>query len=668
MRKCFVNLISLAVIVSLILGAVSIAFAQQVKGPSPVMYNTLKDYEKATGKKITSFSEAPMLAELVKQGKLPPVEKRLPGEDTVVIKPAEEIGQYGGTARAVHINPSDLEDAGVEGFKGSEPMLRVAPDGKTILPNIAKSWKFTEGGKVLTLYLRKGIKWSDGEPFTADDIMFWWEDVILNDELTPVKPKEWSPGGKLMEVKKINNYTVQLRFAVPYYVATLYLAHYLGGPSTFYFPKHYMKQFHPKYTPMEKLKAMCKEGGYDKWYQLFWAKSPGWTPSVPQDVGIPTIEAYVLKNKKPGVTVLERNPYYWKVDTEGNQLPYIDQVQATLVSDPEAVNMKAITGEVDFAALHLSLQNYPLYMENAQKGGYRVQLRPTSRVSEVGFTLNQTHPDPVKCKIFQDVRFRIALSVALNREEINKTIFFGKGVPMQVTFSPLSAFYEEEWAKAYTEYDPKRANQLLDEMGLDKRDSQGYRLMPDGKRLTITIEYWPYSCFTPVAELAKEYWENIGIQIILKTEERSFWGTRMLASLHDMTVWEIVNSDLLFPSWHGWAVPYIGDLAACPWGNKWHDWYFSSGKQGWEPPEKVKRLFKLFETYLTAPSDKERIKAAKELGRAQAENLWVIGTVGFVPHPVVVSNKLRNVPENGLWAWDWLFETISHPEQYYLKK
>ncbi|MBC7319283.1 ABC transporter substrate-binding protein, partial [bacterium] len=198
--------------VSLVLSSVSFVFGKEISYPK--QYNSPAEYEKVTGKKITRFNEAPMLAELVKQGKLPPVTKRLPSEP-LVIEPTEEIGQYGGTVRIIHTNPQNFED-GVN-IMGKESILAFDPkDGATILPNLAKSWIFSKDGKTLILELRKGIKWSDGQPFTADDIEFWWKDVILNNDLTPVKPKVWSPGGKLMRLEKLGPYSVRLQFAISY--------------------------------------------------------------------------------------------------------------------------------------------------------------------------------------------------------------------------------------------------------------------------------------------------------------------------------------------------------------------------------------------------------------------------------------------------------------------
>jgi peptide/nickel transport system substrate-binding protein len=614
----------------------------------------------------TKFSEAPILKALVDKGQLPAVAKRLP-DNPLVLKPVEEIGQYGGTAVASTTDPQNSLDFGLAGLVGAEPILGISMDYKTIVPNVAESFDFSADKKTMTLHFRKGMKWSDGQPFTANDIMFWWDDVILNDELTPVKPSDWSPGGKLMKMTKVDDYTVRMEFSVSYFPVLYKLSHWAGELTNFYMPAHYMKQFHVKYADKDKMAKMIKDGGFDKWIQVFTAHSAGTSISAQQDSNYPTILAYVYKSRAQGTWVLQRNPYYWKVDTAGNQLPYIDEVHGVLVENVEMENLKVVAGELDFAGINLTAEKYPLYMQNAEKGNYRVILRNTGRISEAGFTLNQTVPDLEKRKIFQDVRFRKALSLAINRDEINKTIFFGKGEPVQVAMSPTTDYFQKEYQQAYAQYDPKQANDLLDQMGL-KKGSDGIRLMPSGKKLVMTEEYWPYISFTPISELCKEYWKAIGVQLELKAEERNFWSQRTIASEVDLTVWEIVNSPSMFYNWSNWFVPGIGDQTATPWGNKWHNWYATKGAEGEEPPTMVKNMYKLYEELMATPEDARRIAIGKEFGKLQAENLWVIGTVGFAPQPVVIRKNLRNVPETGIYGWDFLFETVYHPEQYFFKK
>lgn len=627
-------------------------------------YTTLREYEMLAGKKVSKFNEAPMLAELVKQGKLPPVEKRLPNEP-VVVEPIEEIGQYGGTVRMAYIEAKNWP--GVSAMTGVETILKFGRDGRTVVPNIAKSWKLSQDGKTLVLSLRKGLKWSDGNPFTADDILFWYEDVFLNEELTPTKPKIWCPGGKPMEMKKLNDYTVQLKFAVSYPII-LNLLVYSGTEGSFYLPKHYLKQFHIRYTPKEKLMEIAKQEGYNNWSQLFLAKSSCSFLDPTITLNFPTLCAFVIQSRGLNQTTLVRNPYYWKIDPDGNQLPYIDRIQASLVENLEIYNMKIINGEVDFAAAHTGLENYPLYKENEDKGNYRVFLWKLGHSSVVTFHINLTHQDPVLRKIFNDRRFRIALSLAINREELNQVACLGKGVPKQVSVLPPSKYYFEEYAKAYTQYDLKEANKLLDEMGLDKRDKDGYRLRPDGKTLAVTIEYTPASVGptkVTIVEMVQKYWEKLGIKVAVKQEDRQLYMVRCrTGNQHDIGLW---HADMLTePLWPTGAYVFPISVMA-EWAPLWYLWFTSDGKTGEEPPEEIKRIMKLYETIQTSMKESEKIRAAREIWKSNAQNLWAIGTVGLIPHPIIVSKKLHNIPQEGWWAWDYFYAALYSPEQRFLK-
>ncbi len=605
------------------------------------------------------YNEAPMLRIKVAAGELPPVEERLP-EEPEVVEPVEEIGQYGGTLYGVHTNP-----AGFEGWMvaGKEGILRLDTDYTTIIGNIAKSYEFSEDEKTLTLHLVKGIKWSDGVPFTADDILFWYEDVLSNDELNPIKFRLWCPGGELMKMKKIDDYTIQLDFAVPAPVIIFPLAHWWGTDGGFYLPKHWLEQFHPRYTPMEKLEKLAKEEGYEHWHELFLSKAT--VDYCMRDPGMPTVNPYVLKERKLGNVLLERNPYYWKVDPEGNQLPYIDKMYYKLLNDAEMVSMEIVSGNVDFEGLHTILEDYPLFVENAETGNYRVLLWESNSSGNIGFQVNLTHKDPVLRSIFRDRRFRIALSLALNRQEINETLFFGKALAAQITVPSSSVYYEEEFAKAYAEYDPQEANRLLDEMGLDERDEAGYRLRPDGKRLTIVHEFWPGHAQGPVSEMAKEYWEDIGIQIVLKPQERGLYMLRMQASDHDMTCWTMDGFSDIFFQLYPKIVPV--DPIGSMYGTLWAQWYVTGGEEGEEPPTEIKKNLDAFDKMQLVDRE-ERIRLGKEIFRSQAENLWVIGTMSVTPMPIIVRDNLRNVPEKLVYGFDWLFTTICHPEQWFFKK
>ncbi|MCX7796673.1 MAG: ABC transporter substrate-binding protein [bacterium] len=665
MRK-YLGISSLLLVVMLIFTSLtSSSFAQKM--PNPSQYNTPLDYQRATGKRITKFNEAPILTELVKAGKLPPVEKRLPTEPLVIV-PVEEVGQYGGTANVFSTSPTSY-DEGIY-LISFEGLVKLGPDATSVIPNIAKSWRITDGGKTLTIVLRKGIKWSTGAPFTADDILFWWEDVVLNDDLTPVKPRAWAPGGKLMTVEKVDDYTIKMRFASPYApFALLMMAHAWSLQGVGYYPKHYSKNFHPKYVPLDELNKRAKSEGFNNWWELFWKYNSflgGGGAGV--EPGAPTMQAFMLTKKGTDFIIAERNPYYWKIDIAGNQLPYIDRVQVNIVTNTEVQNMKAVAGEADLAGMQTMMENYTLYKENEKRGNYRVLLWQRVQGTDVAYQLNLTYTDDLVLRdIFRDVRFRKALSLAINRDEINQALYYGMATPRQACPIPTSPYFEEQFANAYIRYDPKEANRLLDEMGL-KRGPDGYRLRPDGKRLEITLEYVQME--TPkrqTTEFVVRYWDAIGIKVAVKEVTGELQSTRVMANKMQMSLWHADRCGFLFPLEPFWWVPmrYQWEVNWCP---LWAQWYTTGGKAGEEPPKELKRLIDLWEKMKVTTSEKERIRLGKEILKSNAENLWTIGTVGLAPHPVIVRTNLRNIPEKSVTGWDTLWSYPYNPCQFFFKK
>jgi len=623
--------------------------------------------EKAVAVPKGKYNEAPMLRELVAQGKLPPVDKRLPPEP-LAIKPYEEVGQYGGTLHNFSTQANHPGDGAYAGG-GFETVLRLSRDLKKIIPNIASGYESSSDAKVLTLYLRKGMKWSDGEPFTAEDVIYWWEDEVLNDDLTPAKPKYWSPGGELMKVRRVDDYTVQFLFAAPYPVAAMLLTG-PEGRQIWMSPEHYLKQFHITYN--EKANELAKQNGFEFWYQYYNDRKSHWS-SMSTAVGLPTLHAFFLKEKTSDSLFYERNPYYWKVDTAGNQLPYMDNIITMKVEDPEIYNAKIVSGETDFAARYTSVENYPLYKESAKKAGYRVLLWPSGYGCAYIYQLNQTCKDAVLRDLFRDVRFRRAMSLALNRKEMNETIFFGLGVPRQWTLIESSMLFEPRFGEAYANYDPDGANKLLDEMGLKWDSAHKYRLRPDGKRLAVTLDLVPsgpqMAGSVPVSELAKEYWAKIGIQLTIRSMTGELAATRGPANEIIMNAWMgDRGTDMAFftgdvrwfmPQTFGWEGSY---------GIEWARWYSSNGQTGEEPPAEVKQLYVWLKEMLATVDENRRNELGKKILESQAKNVWVIGTVGMVPQCVIVKNELRNVPEKHVYTWDYLYTNHTASEQYFLKK
>lgn len=649
MRGILKLLVSITVILALSLALIPAGLAQTelIKGGQ---YN-LSDYQKLTGTKITKFSEAPMLTDLVKQGKLPPVEKRLP-EDPLVVIPFEEIGQYGGTLRGeAHLGMGDKT-----GWwrMSHEPLVYWDVTHKKIHPNIARAWKVSDNGKTFTFYLRKGLKWSDGQPFTADDIMFYYEDVLLNKELTPTFPSWLVMKGKPVTVEKVDDYTVRFKFQDPY---GYFVARVAEGQDL-YAPKHYLKQFHPKYTAKEKLEELAKKEGFTYWYQLY-AQKADWAlnPELPEMSAFKTTNLLTSNYH-----IAERNPYYFKIDPAGNQLPYIDRVRRELVSNIELIVMKIMAGEIDFQLRHIwSLyDNYPLFMENRTKGDYRIIKYIGSITSTGAIYINQNVKDPVLRSLFQNKMFRRALSLGINRNDINQLVLAGLGDVGQGLLSKLHSAYVESVDKAYTEYDPVKANRILDSLGLTKRDKDGYRLRPDGKTLTITIDASTHH--TPsidIMHLVTRYWKDLGIKAEVKVMERSLFETRHPANEHEMHT---------FTTSFG-ADGYSGDRSPnTRWCPLWYNWLNTGGKTGEEPPKEVKRLWQLMnEEFFSTTSEAKRIAILKEAMRLHADNLWIIGTAGVTWMMGIARNNLRNVPDAG-FTWHPASPGVFRPEQFFFKK
>lgn len=619
-----------------------------------------------SGAAAAQYNEAPMLAQQVQAGLLPPVDERLP-ENPAIVEPVEQIGKYGGTLRTTTIAANSI--LGPHVILMGEGLLRTDTDYQTIVPNLAERWEFSDDYRVLTLYLRKGVRWSDGAPFTADDIMFWWEDVQLNEDLFPSGPsrRNWYAGGERMNLVKVDDYTIRMEFAVPNPLILRRLAHEAGMEMVDY-PKHYLKQFHPKYTPMEEIQKMLDAEGFDFWYQLFENRAQR-SFSMSLNPDLPSIDAYYLKTKEPERLVFERNPYYWKTDPEGNQLPYIDQILVRKAADITTANAWIVTGQDDFNGFHTSLQQLPTYRQYEQQSDYRILLYRGTFGTEVLIQFNQTIEDPVLREIFQDVRFRRAMSHAINREEINEVLYFGLGEPRNTTVLPIASAYKEEFAKAYIEYDPDLANQLLDEMGLDKRDSEGFRLRPDGRRLSITIDYTESDTpKTPTLELVKEYWEAVGVQTQLNYMTNTLVAERAEANLIQVGIHHADRStDPLVFTEPYWYAPVKVGWEQTTWP-LYAQWYNTGGAAGEEPPEHVKELIDIFNAMQRTTDEDERVQLLQQLLQRQAENLWTLGTVGNAPFVIVVQNAVRNVPETGWWGWDGYFGYPYHPEQFYLDR
>lgn len=604
------------------------------------------------------YNEAPMLADLVKAGKLPTVDKRLPTAP-VVIQPTSEIGVYGGTWRTVWRGLGD--GANITQHLRHQRCVRFDGTQSKLEPDLCDTWQVSPDGKVYTFHIREGVKWSDGEPFTTDDIMFYYNDVLLNKDLTPTFPEQLTINKEPGIFEALDKYTFRITFKSPYGTFMDRMASdEPQGAAIKDHPKHYLQQFLPKYTAQDKLDAMVKAAGLQKWNQLFQQKVD-WSINAE----LPQMTAWILKTPpdNTGRAIWERNPYFYKVDTAGNQLPYIDRVDYKATTSSDTADLMAIAGEIDFQLRYYRETDFAPLKEGEKQGGYRTVVFPSARGSDISIMLNQTTTDPVLRQIFQDVRFRRAVSLSINRDEINQVWYLGIGSSRQASFGSRTPMYLPEWEKAYAQYDPKAANALLDEMGLTKKDAEGTRLRPDGKPLEIVFEFrllagqradpW---------ELIGDYLKKVGIKVLLKPESQELYQTRQTLQDLQMGYWSHEFNQF---SSYTELIPIKENQAA--WGTEWRRWLQSDGKQGMEPPKDLLQIRDILNEASATTDGAKRNQLLQQAGTIFMNNLYVIGTVGEPPRAAVIKSGFMNVWEKAPYAIEAPSSSM-YSEQFFIKR
>ena len=623
------------------------------------------------------FGEAPALAELVKAGKLPPVEQRLP-QEPMVIKPLRSVGKYGGTWRRGFLGPGDSENG--NRVRASDKLLFWDVNGTHIVPNVAKGWETSADGRRTTLFLRKGMKWSDGAPFTADDFMFWYEDMYQNKDLIKSPAPELSANGKPGRVIKVDETTVLFEFDDPHFLFASQLAgdtQVGGGQSRLqseerelglYAPAHYLKQFLPKYSSVDSLNEKAKAAGFDNWAQVFKIKSD-WRLNP----DVPTISAWrMVQPINSQAWVLERNAYFWATDTEGNQLPYLDKVQLTLAENPEVINLRAIAGEYDYMERFIDLAKLPVLLENAARGHYKVHLDPGFNGSDSELKFNFAYRlDPEIQKWFANLEFRRALALGIDREQINEAFFLGLGVtgtPIPADIIPESP--GKDWHQRWATLDVAKANAMLDAIGLKKKDAEGFRVRTDnGERLRLQIDVaqtlsptWPQQ-----AEMIIQQWRAIGIWADMRLFERSLFYTRVRNDQNQIVLWSNNGSESLYL----YTIPVLPiDPQSSFGGAAYAQWYASNGAAGIKPtdPELLKG-FELLRSAVSQPEER-RVQIAQEIWKLLVDQVWSIGMVGQSPAYMgtrVVNERLENVPARTCVSQHCRTPWSGHPEQWYFR-
>jgi peptide/nickel transport system substrate-binding protein len=609
----------------------------------------------------TQGLESPVLAEMVEAGELPPLEERIPKQPYVVENGSlvdksfltMENGTFGGTLRLAQEGPNG--DPVI--FIGLNEPLLWAPSGfqydQGIEGNILEDYTVSEDDTVYTLTLREGLKWSDGEPVTTEDVDFAFNDVLLNEELVPVFPI-WlrtgnSGSGELPTLDIIDDYTFRFTFAEPYgsFLAQLAIAQWRSWMELIK-PAHFAKQFHIDYGDPDEIERMMKEESIEEgWYNLFTTKvfMGGWGVTTEKAIGHPSLAAWNMVRAESGVFTYDRNPYYFKVDSDGRQLPYIDRIRSEVVQDKETLTLRGLMGQYDYLGERASMKNLALFKEKEQvEGEIKVVINKMHRYP-IAFFLNLTNEDTAWREVTWDKRFREALNLAIDREEIIETFY--------LNFASMAESFPSE-------YDPDKANQLLDEMGLDERDSEGYRLGPDGERFTVPFEVFGHSeDIVPMTELFAEWWKEIGIYTTVKTQDWQLIIQRWNANeSYGMTIWAHENI------WNsaGWDDYLPGNF----WGQAWHQWFVTGGEGGEEPIEPVKELYDLHSRFLSERVGTQASQQAIQRIRENLyENIWFFAPVEDAYYPTFFTKNMGNVPDSGQYEGLGIMLNYSMEQWFY---
>ena len=615
----------------------------------------------AGGVAEAAFQEAPMLAEQVKAGKLPPVDQRLPAKPEMV-KPIDSVGKYGGQLRYGLRGSSDHNN--ILRMVGPQGLVRWDPTYVKIVPNVAESFEVSPDGKVFTFKLMKGMRWSDGTPFTVDDVLFNMNDVVLAGAIAPPPPR-YQANGKPAVVEKVDDVTVRFTFDAPYGDFLAELASPLGQHPVLY-AKHYCAQFMPKFNP--NAAELVKAANASDWQNLFLAKCGDIEiPARWGNPARPTLDPWIVKEPYVGGAVrvvMERNPYFWQVDTAGNQLPYLDALLSPIAQDVESLMLDAVGGKIDFQIRHLDAPaNRPVLAQNRAKGGYEFVEAASVGGTNMVINLNLTHKDPELRKLFNTKDFRVALSLGMDRKAIIDTALLGEGEPWQNGPFETHPNFHKKLATQYLEYDPKKANELLDGIGL-KRGPDGVRLLPSGKPLKFKIDVIP--TLQPeqldMLQLIERQWAQLGVDMDVNALERTFFYQRTSeGNDHDAAVWGGQAS------WVPGEIPQqiVPVHHDSRWGIPWSFWYKSGGKTGEEPPASVKERMKLYdEARGTADPEKRRALMLKVADIA-ADEFEVFSVSKSLPTYGIRKTNLVNVPKSMPSSWYYPTPAPTLPQTWY---
>ncbi len=599
----------------------------------------------APASRAQSFIEPPMFEAEVTAQNMPPVAERLPMRPRVINlgESGRMPGRYGGTLRMLIADQRDIRLAVMYSYA----RLVTYNTKLQLEPDILDKVDIAEG-RIFTLHIRPGHRWSDGQPFTSEDFRYFWEDVANNPRLSPGGPPlQLRPLGRKPKFEVIDALTVRYTWDVPNPGFLPALA--AAQPVYIYMPAHYMRQFHTSYAEKGVLDALIKKEKVRDWGALHERKSRQFRPENP---ALPSLDPWRNTTPLPSeVFVFERNPYYHRVDENGRQLPYIDNLRLSVVSS-QLIPAKVGAGDSDLQARYLRFDNFTFLKVAEKRNGFLTHLWRRAEGSYIALQPNLNASDPVWRTIVRDVRFRRALSLAVDRRDINQVIFFGLARESAMTVMPESPLYDDVFASSYARFDPLAANRLLDEMGLKKRDFDGIRFLPDGRRAEIIVESAGESMEeTDALELVVEDARKVGLRLLVHSSHRDVFRRRISGGSTVMSVWPGIDNGL--------ASPDMDPQDLSPTNQNQFNWLMfgqwveTNGKEGQEPDmEGVKELVHLRNQWLASSSTEERRVVWKKMLSIHAEQLYSIGIISGTLQPVVVSQRLRNVPATALYAYE----------------
>jgi len=591
-----------------------------------------------------TYNETPYFAHMVQAGKIDPVEKRLPKQPRVVDleKLGREPGKHGGNLRMLMASKKDVRMMVYYGYSrlvGYDTNYKLQAD-------VLESYD-VEDGRIFTFRIREGHRWSDGAPFTSEDFRFAFEDVMLNKKLRRGGlPQSMLVNGKGPKFTVIDKYNVKYEWDEP---NPKFLTS-LAAPLPLYitYPSRYMKQFHADHIGEDQAKALSKKRKYKHWRAMFIRLG---RQNRPENPDLPTFEPWVNTIAPPSEQfIFVRNPYFHRVDAQGNQLPYINTIEMN-ISSSNLIPLKTGAGESDLQGRYISFEDYTFLKQNEQQQDYDVLLWRSAVGSKVAIRPNLNFKDDAWRAVLQDARFRQALSLGINRHEINMVTFFGLG--QEVADSPLkqSPLFDEKYASAWASFDPVLANRLLDQAGLTKRDEDGVRLLPDGQRAELIIESAGESTVeTDVLQLITDHWKELGLKVFTRATQRDIFRSRLKAGNTMMSVWSGLDNAIPRPSMSPKELAPSNDSQT-----QWPQWGLygmTGGKSGVEPDlPSAKRLLALWGEWQQSRDDETRAHIWKQMLDIYTDEVFSIGTVNSTRQPIVVSKKLRNMPKEEAYSF-----------------